>query len=156
LEIHSGERFEGPAVIAAEAAVGEIPVYARAGSLIPRLPSGVETLVPIDNPEVVDHTDVADTLVIDVFAGAAGRFELADGTVLELEGDGVGALEDIEADAGAVSIEESGSALPGGVPEASVPAAAEHEVVLTVATGTLTLRVTGGEEPRGLTLRYFG
>jgi alpha-glucosidase (family GH31 glycosyl hydrolase) len=156
VEIHSGERFEGPAVIAAEAAVGEIPVYARAGSLIPRLPSGVETLVPIDNPEVVDHTDVADTLVIDVFAGAAGRFELADGTVLELEGDGVGALEDIEADAGAVSIEESGSALPGGVPEASVPAAAEHEVVLTVATGTLTLRVTGGEESRGLTLRYFG
>ena len=86
-DIRTGERLEGPATVTAEAAPGDIAVYAPAGALVPRLPTGVETLVPTDDEEVVDHTDVADQLDLDVFLGAEGRFELTDGTTFELTGE---------------------------------------------------------------------
>lgn len=62
-------------------------MFSPAGAIVPRLPAGVETLVPTEDEDVVDHTDVADELDLDVFLGAEGRFELTDGTVIELTGE---------------------------------------------------------------------
>ena len=87
IDIHSGERHSGPGTVMATAEPGEIPVYAPAGALIPRLPDGVDTLAETDDPDVVDHTDVADELVVDVFLGADGEFTLADGTTFTLDSD---------------------------------------------------------------------
>ena len=89
VEIHTGERIGGPTTVTAPAEPGEIAVYAPAGAVIPRLPEGVETLAPTDDPDIVDHTDVEDELVVDVVAGADGSFTLVDGTSFELTGDAV-------------------------------------------------------------------
>lgn len=82
--IFTNEAHAGKQTITATAAVEEIPVYAPAGAIIPRLPEGVETLVPIEDESIVDHTDVADQMRLAIYLGADGSFTLADGTQFTL------------------------------------------------------------------------
>jgi alpha-glucosidase (family GH31 glycosyl hydrolase)/beta-glucosidase/6-phospho-beta-glucosidase/beta-galactosidase len=74
--------YTGQQTIVAEAAIDEIPVYAKSGSIVPRLADGVETLVDSDEPDITDYKDTEDTLKVDIFSGANGSFILADGTTI--------------------------------------------------------------------------
>ncbi len=70
---------EGPADVEVSAPMGEIPVFARAGSVVPLLAERIQTLLPAD-ATVVDFDDVKDERVLWVFKGGAGGFTERDGT----------------------------------------------------------------------------
>ncbi len=53
----TGERFDGPADVTVAAPLGTPPVFVRQGAVIPMLPEDVDTLFPVDDAAVVDHTD---------------------------------------------------------------------------------------------------
>lgn len=74
----------GPATIDAQAAVGEIPVYARQGAIVPMLPDGVMTVCH-GSPAVPDPATVGEDRVVRVFLGANGAFQEASGLRYELE-----------------------------------------------------------------------
>lgn len=145
-DIRTGERHDGPTTVVAEAGPGEIPVYAPAGAIVPRLPEGVETLVETDDPDVVDHTDVADRLDLDVFLGAPGRFELADGTVVELSGEvGDDRTVAVAGDEPAVTETDRGR---------QVTTAAVDDLELRV--GGATLRISAAPQSRRYTIDLIG
>lgn len=153
VDVATGERFTGPTTITAEAAPGEIPVYARAGGVVPRLPPGVETLAPTDAPGVVDLADVAGELVVDAYLGADGSFELADGTRFELTSS---SLPD-----GAVRAEVDGEPADvvrdGAVLRVAAELAGDGTVRLDLGdAGSAELRVQGAPGPRTYTVRFVG
>ncbi len=76
-------RTTGPADVTVDAPLTEIPVFARAGSIVPRLPARVQTLLPAEAP-VVDYDDVKRERSLLVVTGAAGRFGERDGSLYEL------------------------------------------------------------------------
>lgn len=78
-----GAAVVGPATVAAAAPITEIPVFARAGAVVPTYPPGVMTLVN-GSPEVPDHTSVGDDRVVHVFLGGSGAFTEAGGLTYEL------------------------------------------------------------------------
>ncbi len=80
--VHDGAAFYDQA-----APQDYIPVYARAGAIIPLLDASVETLWPTDNPEVIDHIDMADVLWIEVYPFGSSSFELVDGTSFAMSQD---------------------------------------------------------------------
>ena len=146
-DIRTGERFQGPGTITATAAPGEIPVFAPAGAIVPRLPAGVETLVPTDEEEVVDNGDVADQLDLDVHLGADGRFELADGTTIELVG-AVGADEpEVTVDGEPLDVRVTPRGRRVVTPEA-------ESVELRIGGATLT--ITGAPLARTYTIDLIG
>lgn len=77
------KRFTGPADVTVDAAVTEIPVFLRAGSIVPRLPARVQTLLSAD-PPVVDYDDVKKERSVLVVTGASGGFGERDGSAYQL------------------------------------------------------------------------
>ena len=73
----TGEPVQGGRVVRRQADVEEIPVFARAGAIIPWLDPSPDTLLPA----IMDGVQSAgDDLRTDLYPGADGRFRLADGT----------------------------------------------------------------------------
>ncbi len=83
INVYTHERFTGPATITANAQIDEIPVYAPAGAIIPKLKDTVESLVETNQEGVIDYMDVKDQMVVDVYLGKSGSFETADGVLFE-------------------------------------------------------------------------
>ena len=82
-----GEAVVGPSTIEVSAPVTEIPVFVRAGGIVPMLAEPVDTLLP----NVEGLTDLGDTQgdrLVHIGLGAAGRFCEADGACYELTGTG--------------------------------------------------------------------
>ncbi|MEL7210113.1 MAG: TIM-barrel domain-containing protein, partial [Actinomycetota bacterium] len=155
VDIRSGERFEGPGTVMAEAEPGDIPVYAPDGAVIPRLPEGVETLAPTDAPDVVDHTDVADQLVIDVVSGADGSFTLVDGTELAVDSGRDRALEGPVT--ATVDGDELDTSADGGFVTVLTPRTGDVEIVLSDDDGDETVvEVSGAPLERAYTVRLLG
>jgi alpha-D-xyloside xylohydrolase len=73
----SGKPLAGGRVIRYRADVETIPVFARAGAIVPRLDPSPDTLLPATREGV---RSAGDDLRVDVYPGADGRFRLADGT----------------------------------------------------------------------------
>lgn len=74
----SGETYPGGREIVVTAELNQIPVFARAGALIPLLDPSADTLLPVvDEPEI---KVAGDHLRLQIYPGADGRFELHDGT----------------------------------------------------------------------------
>jgi len=73
----SGELSDGGRVIRCQADVETIPVFARAGAIIPWLDPSPDTLLPATREGV---RSAGDDLRLDVYPGTDGRFRLADGT----------------------------------------------------------------------------
>jgi alpha-glucosidase len=154
-DVRTGEALVGPTVVEAAAAPGEVPVYAPAGALVPRLPAGVETLVETDDPEVVDVTDVADRMVFDVFLGAEGSFELTDGTTFDL------ASGEVPDEVGEVTVTVDGERVeagaegdgPAGATVVELPAAGDVTAEITVGGTAHRLTVTDAPLERAYTLR---
>lgn len=80
----SGDVLQGGQEVTVDAPLTEIPVFMRAGAVIPRLPDDVETLAPAE-PPIVDLDDRSNILWLDVYLGDSSSFTLADGTSLQLE-----------------------------------------------------------------------
>jgi len=86
----TGEVHDGPVDVIEVAPEGEIPVFARAGAIVPLLDPSVQTLWPTDDPEVVDHLDAADRMWADLYPYGQSSFVLDDGTVFALAQDAGG------------------------------------------------------------------
>jgi len=76
----TGEPFEGAKVVACRADIDHIPVFARAGAIIPRLDPSPQTLVPTTNERI---QSAGDDLLIDIYPGEDGEFCLYDGTTFQ-------------------------------------------------------------------------
>jgi alpha-glucosidase (family GH31 glycosyl hydrolase) len=70
--------MDGPADVRVPAPLGSIPVFLRAGHIVPRLPAGIDTVVPAD-PPVRDADDVAGQRHVLVALGADGSFTEREG-----------------------------------------------------------------------------
>jgi alpha-glucosidase (family GH31 glycosyl hydrolase) len=77
LDFWTGELQEGGRVVRCQAELEQIPVFARAGAIIPQLDPSPDTLLPAAKEGV---RSAGDDLRIDVYPGADGHFRLADGT----------------------------------------------------------------------------
>ncbi|MEE2836159.1 MAG: TIM-barrel domain-containing protein [Myxococcota bacterium] len=82
-----GEAVTGPKTVEVQAPVTEIPVFVRAGGLVPMLAEPVDTLMP-DVEGLRDLGDTNGDRLLHVGLGAAGRFCEADGACYELTGEG--------------------------------------------------------------------
>ena len=77
-----GESFSGPGWINAPAPLQQIPLFVKAGAIVPRLPDDVDTLAPAADPAIRAAND---DLAIDVFAASgqvSSTFAFWDGTEL--------------------------------------------------------------------------
>lgn len=80
----TGAAVEGGGTRAVAAPLGDIPVFARAGAIVPLLPAPVATIAP--GGRGVSTLDPAlPELEVRVYLGAPGRFVLGDGTVITLD-----------------------------------------------------------------------
>ncbi|MDF1564482.1 MAG: glycoside hydrolase family 31 protein [Deltaproteobacteria bacterium] len=78
----TGEVVEGPTTTTVPAPLSILPLYARAGALVPLLSPEVETLAEATAPGVIDRADREDELWLRIFPGAERTFCLEDGTCL--------------------------------------------------------------------------
>ncbi|MFO0762058.1 MAG: glycoside hydrolase family 31 protein [Byssovorax sp.] len=88
-----GAKIAGGTTITADAPLAEIPVFARAGTLVPTYPPGVMTLSH-GSPEVPDESLVGDDRIVYAFLGDASTFTEASGLAYTIEAgsDGSGDL----------------------------------------------------------------
>jgi hypothetical protein len=78
----TGERVPGGGVVMAPAPLDTIPVFAKAGAIVPMLAPEVETIVAPTDGSVISAATYANFLQVDVFAGGSTSVTLGDGTVL--------------------------------------------------------------------------
>ncbi len=153
----SGASFEGPVHRSVDAPLGEIPLYARAGTIVPMYPDGVMTLVR-GSAAVPGPESVGDDRVVRVFLGDAGSFEEASGLRYSLDhlADASGALSYRFAGADLQNCATMGAS--GCVAVADASSAVVHVSgpgVLEVVAGGVTtdrLRVEGGANTRKISL----
>lgn len=151
-----GAPESGPKTIDVDAGLGEIPVFARQGTVVVAYPEGVMTLVN-SSPEVPGPESVGDDRVVYLFLGASGSFTEAGGLSYSLTQ--TGALS------GALSFTLSGggalSACVDPVAAPCVESLEDREIVhvtgpadLVVAGGgggQVNIVASGGAPGRGLT-----
>lgn len=137
------------------ASLGEIPVFARAGAVVPTYPDGVMTLVN-GSAAVPGPESVGDDRVVYVFLGASGAFTEKGGLSY--------ALTQTEDVTGALSFSLGGAKITACADPAVAPCVdsqADRDVVLVTgpgqleiagASGTATLEVKGGAAERSLSL----
>jgi len=76
----TGELVQGSKEVLCKADLDEIPVFARAGAIIPRLDPTPQTIGTFPNENVRRN---GHDLRVDVYPGADGKFELYDGTIFD-------------------------------------------------------------------------
>ncbi len=164
LPLDGGSPEVGPMLVTADAPLSELPVYARAGTVLALLPATVETLVSTDQADVVDLGDVGDDREVRAYLGASGSFTETDSSLsYALTHDhspGTGAS--LEWNATAVAACDAGSPTPpcGDVDEVARVATAQvtGDGTLTLVDGdgtAATLQTAGGTDNRTLTLRLY-
>jgi alpha-glucosidase len=151
----SAPSVSGPATMDVAAPVGELPVYAAAGTVLPLLPDGVDTLAP-SAPPLVGLGDVGDDREVVAIAGADGAASEGGGLQYALTSSGVPAAGATLTWNGAplAACAAAPVALCGGVDAANASASA-HVVgdgTLAVSDGSVTLTTSGGRAGRALTL----
>ncbi len=122
-----GAAVDGGATVMASAAVAEIPVFARAGAIVPMYPDGVMTLVH-GSAAVPDASSVGDDRVVAVFLGASGEIHEASGLQYT--------IEHVAEGSGAVTATWQGTALPACAATPKAPC-------LTASADGATAGVTG-------------
>ncbi len=127
-----GAAIDGGRKLGTDAPLGEIPVYARAGAVVPTFPDGVQTLVR----EPSSAKGATDDRVIYAFAGANGSFVERDGIRIDLTSGAVTASA------------ETPTATFEGAPLGACPATPCAEIlpdrIRARVTGPGTLAVTRG------------
>ncbi|MEB3198615.1 MAG: TIM-barrel domain-containing protein [Candidatus Sericytochromatia bacterium] len=78
----SGRRVSGGQWLRVPAPLDALPVFARAGAILPLLPPGIMTTLPSADPAVPGREAYANQRVLRVFAGPSQSFALADGVTV--------------------------------------------------------------------------
>jgi len=92
-----GTAYEGPADTAVPAPLGRLPLFLRAGAIVPMLRPGVDTLSPATDPGVDSYDTDPGRLWVRVVPAATDRFDLHDGGSIEVRG---GPTVELDATAG--------------------------------------------------------
>jgi alpha-glucosidase (family GH31 glycosyl hydrolase) len=132
-----GAAVAGSATVTASAAVAEIPVFARAGAIIPMYPDGVMTLVH-GSAAVPDASSVGDDRVVSAFLGDSGSMDEAGGLRY--------AIEHLADGAGAVTATWQGAALAACATTPKAPclaAGADGATAHVTGPGTLAVSLAG-------------
>lgn len=150
-----GPSIEGGVSVEVNAPLEEIPIFARAGAIIPTFPDGVMTLIN-SSPEVPGPELVGDDRVLYVFLGKNGSFVENGGLSYELLQEG--------ALSGALGYEVNGEAAPACADPPVAPcvqAETDRDIVYMVGPGQVEisafgsgalLNIEGGATTRALTL----
>jgi alpha-D-xyloside xylohydrolase len=80
LDFWTGQAYAGGQTVRVPADLDQIPVFARAGAVIPLLDPSPETLLPADDPAV---RQAGPDLRLQIYPGADGVFEMYDGSRFE-------------------------------------------------------------------------
>jgi alpha-D-xyloside xylohydrolase len=75
----TGEVHDGPVTIEAEAPLARMPLYVRAGAILPQLPDDVQTLVARHDDLAPDVVTIDERRVLEVWPGEAGSTATWDG-----------------------------------------------------------------------------
>ena len=146
---------DGPTTLDVPAPLGELPLYARAGTVLALLPDGVDTLAP-SAPPLVGLADVGDDREVIALAGAGGSFTEAGGLAYT--------LTSTAAPAATATLQWNGAPLaacatppvaPCGGLDGGGAAASAHVVgdgSLALSDGSATLTTSGGAAGRALYL----
>ena len=70
LDYWSGARLSGPADLVADAPLDRVPVFVRAGAILPKIPEDVMTLVPWPGPGAAPVPTLDDRRVYEIYPGA--------------------------------------------------------------------------------------
>jgi alpha-D-xyloside xylohydrolase len=110
----SRERHAGPRTLEVAAPLDEIPLFVRAGAILPLLPEGVETLVRRHAGLSSEVVALDERRVLEVWPGAAGTLRTREGLAAELAGGGGRAtLRLVSATPRPLEVRLVGRALPG-------------------------------------------
>ena len=74
----SGARISGGRTIEVEAPLDEVPLFVRAGAVIPMLPGDIDTLVPGNDAIARDVVTLDERRVVEVWPGSEGAFSTRD------------------------------------------------------------------------------
>ncbi len=86
LDYWTGEAHEGPSTITVDAPLDTLPLFVRAGGIIPMLRPTIDTMAPTTDPATVDSfATTAGLLWVRVAPGAKSSFTLYDGSELSQE-----------------------------------------------------------------------
>ncbi|HVS29965.1 MAG TPA: TIM-barrel domain-containing protein [Thermoanaerobaculia bacterium] len=89
LDYWSGTSHEGPKTIDVAASLDRIPLFVRAGAIIPMLPEDVQTLVPRHARMDAGVVAIDDRRAVKVWPGAPRSLATWDGMSIESDGEGV-------------------------------------------------------------------
>lgn len=78
----SGKSYTGPGRVKVPAPLGEVPLFARAGKIIPMFDGRIDTLVKEDRPDIMGWDDANSSLKVLFFGRGDDRLTLWDGTVI--------------------------------------------------------------------------
>ena len=149
----NGAKIEGGGVSRVDAAVGEIPVFARAGGIVPMYPDGVETLT-VEASDAPNARAAKDDRIVLAFApvGASGAFvEAPDSGGLAYRLDAVGATADTTWNGATLAACDAAMTAP--CVEAIASGVRAHVVGPgALVAGGAKLTCTGGAATRALTL----
>ena len=157
----TGERIEGGETIIVDAPLGTLPLYVRAGAIIPLLRPTIDTLSPVGEAlagEIESFHNETGRLYVDVTRGPAHRFEMYDGTVLSHTMDAPDSPAGIAIQAGRIftegaqfkimgiselpsAVQMNGSALTEGLGDEDALSGWQYDE----ASQTLTIRVPAGD-----------
>ena len=88
LDYWSGARHTGPADLVVDAPLDRIPLYVRAGTILPKIPEDVMTLVPWTGAGPAPVPTLDDRRVYEIYPGPGRSLEDFEGRRLEVTSDG--------------------------------------------------------------------
>jgi len=78
----TGEEYEGNQEIEYIASLKRIPLFIKKGSIIPLLPTGIETILPVDNKNIKNKVD---KLIYEIYPAEEATFSLEEGQTIEVK-----------------------------------------------------------------------
>jgi alpha-D-xyloside xylohydrolase/alpha-glucosidase len=147
----AGAAVDGPASVGVMAPLGELPVYARAGTVLALLPDGVDTLAPAA-PPLVGLDQVGDDRELIALGGAGGSFVEVGGQSYTLISTGAPDSATVTWNGAALAACDATPVAPCG----SINGAQAEAYLVgdgTLAAGSTTLTTSGGRPARALHLR---
>jgi alpha-glucosidase (family GH31 glycosyl hydrolase) len=151
-----GAAVDGPATNDVAAPLGELPLYAPTGTVLPLLPDGVDTLAPSSSP-LVGLADVGDDREVIALIGTNGSFSEVGGQSYALSSTG--------APANTATLTWNGTPLgacaappvaPCGAVDGASAEASAHVIgdgTLALSDGSAALTTSGGRADRALFVR---
>ncbi|MBW2703460.1 MAG: glycoside hydrolase family 31 protein [Deltaproteobacteria bacterium] len=86
LDWWTGERIEGGQTITVDAPLDTLPLYQRAGTIVPMLRPSIDSMAPTSRPDLVDsYATSSGRLYARVALGGTAHFDLFDGTTISCE-----------------------------------------------------------------------